>query len=49
MYLTWENTGNAPMYWDWPVMLYVYDMEGKLKYWESVDIRLSELMRGSRS
>lgn len=48
VYLTWENTGSAPMYWDWPVMMYVYDMEGELKYWESVDIQLSELMPGEQ-
>ena len=48
VYLTWENAGNAPLYWDWPVMMYVYDQQGNLKYWESVDIRLSELMPGEQ-
>lgn len=48
VYMTWENTGIAPLYWDWPVMMYVYDLEGNLRYWESVNIRLSELMPGEQ-
>lgn len=44
--LTWENTGIAPLYWDWPVTLYVFNPEGELKYWESVDLNLSELVPG---
>ena len=46
--MTWENSGIAPIYWDWPVMMYVYDLEGNLEYWETVDIRLSELMPGEQ-
>lgn len=42
--LTWKNTGLAPMYWDWPVTMYVFDMNGEIKYWETVDIKLSELV-----
>lgn len=48
VYMTWENSGIAPIYWDWPVMMYVYDLEGNLEYWETVDIRLSELMPGEQ-
>jgi hypothetical protein len=44
--LTWENAGQAPMYWDWPVTLYVYDRDGNLEYWETVDIKLSEVFPG---
>lgn len=44
--IVWENKGLAPLYWDWPVTMYVYNAEGRLKYWETVDIRLSELYPG---
>lgn len=44
--MTWENAGLAPLYWDWPVTMYIYNMDGKLKYWETVDIKLSELVPG---
>lgn len=47
VYLTWENTGLAPIYWNWPVTMYVYDRDGKLEYWETVEIDLTELMPGS--
>ena len=46
MDLTWENAGQAPMYWDWPITLYVYDRDGSLEYWETVVIRLSEVIPG---
>lgn len=46
VYLTWENTGSAPVYWNWPVTMYVYDKDGKLKYWETVDMDLTEIMPG---
>lgn len=46
IYLTWENTGQAPIYWDWPVTMYVYDREDNLEYWETVDMRLSEIKPG---
>ncbi len=46
--LTWENSGIAPIYWDWPVTMYVYDRDGELSYWESVDIHLSELLPGEQ-
>lgn len=41
--LTWCNTGLAPLYWDWSAMVYVYDRDGKLTFWETVDIDLREL------
>lgn len=44
--MTWENAGIAPLYWDWPVTMYVYDLNGDVKYWETVDISLSELLPG---
>lgn len=46
VFLTWENAGLAPIYWDWPVTMYVYNKSGELKYWESIDFSLSELMPG---
>lgn len=45
--LVWENKGLAPLYWDWPVTIYVYNEQGEIKYWEMVDIRLSELYPGN--
>ena len=45
--LEWKNDGNAPIYWDWPVMLKVFDSEGNPVYWESLDINLSELVPGT--
>lgn len=48
VYLTWENTGQAPIYWDWPVTMYVYDKDGNLEYWETVDLRLSEIIPGQQ-
>ena len=45
VYLTWNNVGLAPLYWDWPVTMYVYDLEGELLYREALsDLRLSALV-----
>ncbi|MGI6007324.1 MAG: DUF4832 domain-containing protein [Ruminococcus sp.] len=46
--LTWENSGIAPLYWDWPVTMYVYDSAGELLYWDDVDISLSRLLPGEK-
>lgn len=46
--LTWNNVGLAPLYWDWPVTLYVYDSEGELIYWEAVDLKLTSLVPDRR-
>lgn len=48
MTLTWENSGAAPLYWDWTVMMYVYDRDGKLQYWEAVDMDLRDLTPGKK-
>lgn len=48
VYLTWENTGQAPVYWNWPATMYVYDKNGKLKYWETVEMDLTQLMPGEQ-
>ena len=46
VFMTWRNTGLAPLYWDWPVTMYVYDRDGELKYWEDIEIQLSKLVPG---
>lgn len=46
--LAWENTGAAPLYWNWSVMMYVYDRDGKLQYWEAVDLKLQDLTPGKQ-
>lgn len=46
--LVFENTGIAPIYWDWPVTMYVYNEEKELKYWELLDINLTELLPGQQ-
>lgn len=42
--MTWENAGIAPLYWDWPVTMYVYNSKGELKYWELLDMNLTDLL-----
>lgn len=46
--LTWENSGSAPIYFQWMPMMYVYDEEGKLKYWEEIPLDLTELTPGEQ-
>lgn len=45
--LTWENTGIAPLYWDWPVRLYVLDVETGIETAYPVELNLSQLLPGS--
>lgn len=44
--LTWQNSGVAPMYADWPVHLQVVDDEQNVIEAVDVDIALSELLPG---
>ena len=44
--LDWENAGAAPLYWDWPVMVKIFDSKGALVYYETLNLRLSELIPG---
>ena len=44
--LKWINTGNAPIYWDWPVYLYVLDENDKQLGKAAVRISLSKLLSG---
>ena len=46
--LDWENAGTVPLYWDWPVMLKIYDAQGNLAFWETLDLRLSQLSPGDK-
>lgn len=44
--LTWQNSGVAPLYWDWPVYLQLFDKEGQLLEQAPVEIALSALLPG---
>lgn len=44
--LTWENSGNAPMYWNWPVYLYFHDKDNQLLFKLPVDLQLTTLLPG---
>lgn len=44
--LVWKNDGAAPIYFEWPVMMYIYDAEGNRRYWEGVDVDLTQLTPG---
>lgn len=46
--MIWENSGVAPLYWDWPVTMYVYDPKGELLYWENIDLQLSQVLPGEQ-
>jgi len=45
--LSWANAGIAPMYWDWPVTVKIYDSTGEAIYWETLDLKLSDLLPGT--
>lgn len=44
--LTWENDGAAPFYFDWRPMMYVYDRDGNRRYWEDIEVDLTQLFPG---
>lgn len=44
--LDWKNDGSAPLYWDWPVIIKIFDCNGALVYWETLDLKLSQLAPG---
>ena len=46
MELVWKNDGAAPIYFEWPVMMYIYDAEGNRRYWEGMDVDLTQLTPG---
>ena len=45
--LCWGNTGVAPMYWNWPVFLYLIDKNGAVVQKQQVDIALTSLLPGA--
>lgn len=46
--LTWENSGTAPWYWDWPVFITVMDETGAIVEEKKMDCRLTELIPGEQ-
>lgn len=44
--LTWQNSGVAPFYADWPTYVQVVDSNGRIVEWVAVDIALSGLLPG---
>lgn len=46
--LDWENAGAAPLYWDWPVMVKIFDAQKNLVYFETLDLKLSQLVPGEK-
>ena len=36
------NDGTAPIYFPWMAMMYVYDKDGNRKYWEEIEIDLTD-------
>lgn len=46
--LDWENAGTAPLYWDWPVMIMIFDVQNNPIYWETLDLKLSQLPPGEK-
>ncbi len=45
-HFTFANIGVAPLYWDWPVRMYVYDKGGSCIKEQILDLKLSELLPG---
>lgn len=46
--LTWENRGTAPLYWDWPAFLSVFDLDGNQVCVQEVEVDLARLYPGLR-
>lgn len=46
--LVWENSGCAPIYWDWQVYIYVFDAENEILAEFPVEINLTELLPGTQ-
>ena len=46
--LTWENSGVAPMYKEWPVYVYIEDESGKLVEKSRISIKISSLLPGEK-
>lgn len=46
LHMTFGNIGQAPMYWDWPVSMYIYDRTGTCIRVQTLDLKLSDLLPG---
>lgn len=44
--LHWQNDGLAPMYWDWPVYVYIYNQSGEKIVEYPIKLELSTLLNG---
>ena len=47
--LTWENSGVAPMYKEWPVYVYIEDESGKRVEKSRISIKISSLLPGEKA
>ena len=47
--LTWENSGVAPMYKEWPMYVYIEDESGKLVEKSRISIKISSLLPGEKA
>lgn len=47
--LTWENSGVAPMYKEWPVYVYIEDESGKLVEKSRISIKIFSLLPGEKA
>ena len=47
--LTWEYSGVAPMYKEWPVYVYIEDESGKLVEKSRISIKISSLLPGEKA
>lgn len=47
--LTWENSGVAPMYKEWPVYVYIEDESGRLVEKSRISIKISSLLPGEKA
>lgn len=46
--LTWTNEGIAPLYWDWPVYLYLTGKEETAVFKVPVELKLTQLLPGKK-
>lgn len=46
--LTWTNEGVAPMYWDWPVYIYMLDKDNNLINKIKTDVKLTQILPGEQ-
>ena len=44
--LTWQNSGVAPLYQDWPVYIYIEATGGKIIEKQDIDIKISSVLPG---